>query len=507
VRRVTICALVLAVACVAVGASPALALTIKEYPLPTSGLGPDAIALGSDGNMWFTEDVGNAIGRITPSGVITEFPVPTTGTSLRGIAAGPDGNLWFTEYEGNKIGRITTSGSITEFTIPTAKAFPWGIAAGPDGKLWFAESGADKIGRITTSGVFSKFPVPTAGAGPLGIAAGPDGNMWFTEAGVDQIGEITPSGVVTEFSGLLSGSTPFDITAASDGNLWFTEENGDQIGRITTSGTVTEFPVTTPSLPRGIAPGADGNLWFTESSLSANNVADMDTSGAVIDEFPTPTSESAPEGISPGGKGSLWFAEYGASKIGTIGPSTPNILNVYYIPNFFIKKVAPVSGQGEMVRWLMLDPGTHGIVDSTGMRLFGFGPTGGPAVTPIGQVFSYSFKWAGAFPYDDPFHPSSKGKIKVPMAVQLVIGTTDQARVTWASGDAPPGFVFDVQVRQPGSSSFMDWRTGVTELNGVFGPPDPLWAGPGTYSFRSRLRQVSTGAASGYSGPGSISLP
>jgi len=91
--------------------------------------------------------------------------------------------------------------------------------------------------------------------------------------------------------------------------------------------------------------------------------------------------------------------------------------------------------------------------------------------------------------------------------VQLVVGTTDQARVTWASGDAPPGFVFDVQVRQPGSSSFMGWRTGVTELNGVFGPSDPLWVGPGTYSFRSRLRQASTGAASGYSGPGSISLP
>jgi virginiamycin B lyase len=506
VRGVRVLTLTLVFAGLVLDVSSAQALTIKEYPLPTSGVGPDAIALGSDGNVWFTEDVGDAIGRITPTGTITEFPVPTSGTSLRGIAAGPDGNLWFTEFEGNKIGRISTAGTITEFTIPTANAYPWGIAAGPDGKLWFTEPGANKIGRISTSGVFSKFPIPSSGSGPVGISAGSDGNMWFTESGLDQIGRITTSGTVTEFAGLTSGSTAFDIAPGSDTSLWFTEENGDQIGRITTSGTVSEFSVPTPSLLRGISPGPDGNLWFTETALSANNVANIDTSGATINEFATPTSGSGPEGIGPGADGAMWFTEYGASKIGTIGQPTPNILNVYYIPNFFIKKVAPVSNQGEMVRWLMLNPGTHGIADSTGMHLFGFGPTGGPMQTPIGQMFSYSFKWAGAFAYDDPFHPSTKGKVKVPIAVQLVVGTTDQARVTWASGDAPAGFAFDVQVKQPGSSSFTDWRAGVTELNGVFGPSDPLWVGPGTYSFRARIRQLSGGRASGYSRGMSISL-
>ena len=72
--------------------------------------------------------------------------------------------------------------------------------------------------------------------------------------------------------------------------------------------------------------------------------------------------------------------------------------------------------------------------------------------------------------------------------------------------DAPAGSAFDVQVKVPGSASFTDWRTGVTSLQGTFAPSDPQWAGPGTYSFRSRLRQVSTGAASGYSPQGSISL-
>ena len=66
------------------------------------------------------------------------------------IAAGPDGNLWFTEAFGNKIGRITTAGVITEFAVPTAGSGPFGITAGPDGAVWFLESFSNKIGRITT---------------------------------------------------------------------------------------------------------------------------------------------------------------------------------------------------------------------------------------------------------------------------------------------------------------------------------------------------------------------
>jgi len=40
-------------------------------------------------------------------GEIREFGVPTVDSLPFGIAAGPDGNLWFTENAGKKIGRIT----------------------------------------------------------------------------------------------------------------------------------------------------------------------------------------------------------------------------------------------------------------------------------------------------------------------------------------------------------------------------------------------------------------
>ena len=69
------------------------------------------------------------------------------------IAAGPDGALWFTNRGNNKIGRITTAGTVTTYTDPGISD-PWGIAPGPDGALWFTEffngGHSNSIGRITT---------------------------------------------------------------------------------------------------------------------------------------------------------------------------------------------------------------------------------------------------------------------------------------------------------------------------------------------------------------------
>ena len=110
---------------------------------------PAVIAAGPDGNMWFTEALGNKIGRITTAGAITEFAVPTESSVPLGIVAGPDGNMWFAEHVGNNIGRVTTAGAITEFAIPTAFSLPDVLAVGPDGNVWFTEPAGNKIGRIT----------------------------------------------------------------------------------------------------------------------------------------------------------------------------------------------------------------------------------------------------------------------------------------------------------------------------------------------------------------------
>ena len=169
--------------------------TFTEFPLPSANSQPSHIAAGPDGNLWFSEEVANQIGRITPAGTITEFP--GAGSPV-GITAGPDGNLWFASTSGNAIGRITPAGVITEFRFSAhcgsyGDCAPHGITAGPDGNLWFTVFLGNFIGRMTTTGSVTEFPIPTANSRSEGITAGPDGNVWFAESLTNKIGRISTS--------------------------------------------------------------------------------------------------------------------------------------------------------------------------------------------------------------------------------------------------------------------------------------------------------------------------
>ena len=153
-RRLAAAAALLALV-LAVPASPS-SPQIYEFTIPTASSGPDGIAEGPDGNIWFTELTGDTIGRMTPGGEFTEFPLPTPGASPGGIAAGPDGALWFTEQNVsvNKIGRVTTAGSFSEFPIPTGSV-PHFITAGPDGAVGCVNSIALQIARFRTPAEFA----------------------------------------------------------------------------------------------------------------------------------------------------------------------------------------------------------------------------------------------------------------------------------------------------------------------------------------------------------------
>src|SRR5262245_29087889 len=160
---------------------------ITEYTVPTSSSSPWMLTLGPDNNVWFTENNGNQIAKITTAGTITEYSLGTGMYRLPwDITAGPDGNLWATERRSsspyNGIIQSTTSGSITEYLLPNMLDDPHGITAavGVDGNLWFTVAN-NKVGKVTTSGTFTLYTVPTANSDPEGIALGPDGNLWFVE--------------------------------------------------------------------------------------------------------------------------------------------------------------------------------------------------------------------------------------------------------------------------------------------------------------------------------------
>ena len=75
-------------------------------PWPPASYGPGEITAGLDGNLWFTEYNGNAIGRITLVARLLNFLSQHSVVVLVGLQQRPDGNLWFTEGYGKKIGRM-----------------------------------------------------------------------------------------------------------------------------------------------------------------------------------------------------------------------------------------------------------------------------------------------------------------------------------------------------------------------------------------------------------------
>jgi virginiamycin B lyase len=250
---------------------------VTAAALPNLNSGPTTVAVAPDGRVWFTEGIGNRIGRMNADGSgLVEFALPHPDSGPRIIALGGDGNMWFSEHTGNRMGRITPAGVITEFEIPTAASQPRAIALGADGNIWFGEFAAGKVGRITPQGLITEFALPTANSGPRALAAGPDGNIWVSQFRASRIARITPSGQITEFPLPRPNAGPGDITAGADGAMWFVELSGNmdgvqadgaRVGRITMEGKVAEFemPAKSPS-PINIAVGPDRNIWYTRGS-------------------------------------------------------------------------------------------------------------------------------------------------------------------------------------------------------------------------------------------------
>jgi hypothetical protein len=153
----------------------------------------------------------NAIAMINPTTyTVTEFPVPAPANGPSQIAVGPDGNLWFSEVYETQIGMINaTTHAITEIPMPGGVG---GITAGSGGDLWLTLGNPAAIGGIDTATLaLTTFPVtnPANGFGsqPQGITVGPDGKLWFADTNGYGIGVLDPPTLPPVIPGVPFGFT------------------------------------------------------------------------------------------------------------------------------------------------------------------------------------------------------------------------------------------------------------------------------------------------------------
>jgi plastocyanin len=154
-----------------------------------------------------------------------------------------------------------------------------------------------------------------------------------------------------------------------------------------------------------------------------------------------------------------------------------------------------VVPEGATVTWRV--DGTagrsHSITDGSGLGLFDSG------LLPPGTRYRHRYPGGGTYATRDRAN-GMRGWVSVPAAAEPAAGdASTDFTIGASSAAAPAGFVYVTQVRRPGSTNWMPWRTGTVN---TFVPD----AGAGTYAFRVRLERKGADRSSGWSPAASIAV-
>jgi hypothetical protein len=195
--------------------------------------GPSGVAVDSSGNVYVTD--GDAVRKITPSGVVTTF------AGLTGVSGYVDGTR-----------------SEARFTQAI------GLAMDASGNIYVADAGNQIIRQVTSAGVVTtlgglpRVPGYADGTGnqvrfnyPLSVAISSSGDLYAGDVS-PTVRKITPAKVVTTLAGLAgvyssndgigteaTFHSPIGIAADSPGNIYVADLDGFVVRKITPNGVVT----------------------------------------------------------------------------------------------------------------------------------------------------------------------------------------------------------------------------------------------------------------------------
>lgn len=153
------------------------------YYAPPPGLnlyGLVQVAASETGVIWFTIHEGNEFGSLNPSN--GEWSLYPTGYCAGGcafslpnaISIGSQGQVWFSEHIAGRIGRFYPDNrSLVEYNIPTTSnnsnscgntctPFSWWMWPGFDNLVWFVAFGLGEIGYVNASAPVSIAPILSA---------------------------------------------------------------------------------------------------------------------------------------------------------------------------------------------------------------------------------------------------------------------------------------------------------------------------------------------------------
>lgn len=347
---------------------------VTEWALPSQGRWPNAVAVASDGSIWFAEEEVPGVAHLYPSnGTLVEYPWPGYATPKPPDCSAPassfgiaiwGGRVWATDQfadhgTGAVIGLDPGDGSVVKVNATTRASSPYWVASGPDGNLWFTSDNTTqhpaRLGRIypnLTLSVVNLVGVPKyeepiqldfvnsslAFVSALDVVTQNsttkdcvcEGHIYSFNPS-DPSTSIPASVVGGSYKVLLPSSVSY-----SDGRVWVAQHGPSSVLSYDLGTKVwTKYPTSlvpwSTSLPYYVY--ASGNeVMFNEHY--ANKIALLHVSAGTLTEYSESTPPaSGPQGIqndesiAPAG-GGLWFSSLSGNYVGFVSST--------YAPSFSV---------------------------------------------------------------------------------------------------------------------------------------------------------------------------
>jgi DNA-binding beta-propeller fold protein YncE len=262
---------------------------IEDWRLGGDGdsqfMGPNAIVIDSEDNIYITEFMGNRVQKFNSDGELIiawgsegsddgQFRNPT------GIAIDSENNIYVSESGNSRVQKFTSDGD----WLAT-----WGGRGSNDGqflsamviiidseeRVYVSDWGNSRIQVFDTDGEFLMTWGEQGSASgqllnPTGVTIDSDGNVWVVDRGNHRVQSFTPDGDHLSTWGSQGSEdgqfmAPTSIAIDTDGLIYVSEADGTRVQILTPEG---EFLVTTLSIlnsPHGMDFDSDEALYITDT--------------------------------------------------------------------------------------------------------------------------------------------------------------------------------------------------------------------------------------------------
>jgi virginiamycin B lyase len=320
-RRILLLLTPLALLCAAAAAEES-----HYFDLP-KGDYPHDVAVGPNGEVWYSGQRLGIAGRLNPAtGEIERIPLGKN-SAPHGVIIGPDGAPWFTDGGQNGIVRVDpVSKEVKVWPLP-ADRMPYTnlntAAFDGKGRIWF--TGQNGIyGRLDPkSGDMKVWDAPK-GRGPYGMAATPNGDIWFVSLAGSYLAKVDlDTGAATVYEPPTREQGARRVWSDSQGRLWVSEWNSGNVGVYDPARKTWKEWRLPGANPQAYAVWVDpqDKVWLTD--WSANAVVRFDPATETFESFPSDRPGANARQML-GRRGEAWVAESGSNRLRVIRYATHN---------------------------------------------------------------------------------------------------------------------------------------------------------------------------------------